>query len=127
MKTIYFLFLLLSLNSIANTANTKIAINLKLNNTIEVVSDEPTPTPKKNYIAGLKIVNFDSQKYGKHIYIVSDIYTTKKVSFFNENGKQVFTTSTIGSPIYLSKFKKGIYIIKITEDGKTETKAFAIN
>ena len=124
MKTIYFL-LLLSLNSIANTTNKEIAINLKSNNTIEVFSDEPTP--KKNYISGLKIINFDSQKYGKHIYIVSDIYTTKKVSFFNEKGKKIYTTSTIGSPIYLSKFKKGIYIIKIIEDGKTETKAYAIN
>jgi hypothetical protein len=124
MKTIYFL-LLLSLNSIANTTNKEIATHVKPNNTIEAFYNKPVP--KNNYISGLKIINNDSQKHGKLIYIVSDVYTTKKVSIFDKNGKKVFTTSTIGSPIYLSKFKKGIYTIKIVEDGKTETKAFAIN
>ncbi|SFA98908.1 hypothetical protein SAMN05660845_1177 [Flavobacterium swingsii] len=124
MKSIYFL-LLLSLNSIANTTDKEIAANVKPNNTIEVFCNEPAP--KSNYIAGLKIINNASQKHGKLIYIVSDIYTAKKVSFFNKKGKEVFTTSTIGSPIYLSKFKKGTYTIKIVEDGKTEIKALSIN
>ena len=124
MKTIYFL-LLLSLNSIANTTSKEIAINVKPNSKIEAFCNKPVP--KNNYISGLKIINNDSQKYGKLIYIVSDIYTTKEVSFFNKKGEKVFKTSTIGSPIYLSKFKKGIYTIKVVEDGKTEIKEYAIN
>lgn len=124
MKTIY-LLLLLSLNSIASTTNKEIAITTNANDTIEIFCDKPVP--KNNYISGLKIINNDSQKYGKLIYIVSDIYTTKEVSFFNKKGRKVFKTSTIGSPIYLSKFKKGIYTIKVIEDGKTEIKEYAIN
>ena len=124
MKTIY-LLLLLSINSIANTTNKEIAITTRTNHTSEVSCDEPAPA--NNYIAGLKIINNNSQKYGKLIYIISDIYTTKKVSFFNKKGKEVFSISTIGSPIYLSKFKKGVYTIKVVEDGITEIKEFAIN
>ncbi|WP_395047979.1 hypothetical protein [Flavobacterium sp.] len=124
MKTIYFL-LLLSLSCIANTTNKEIAINVNPTNTIETFSDGPIP--KNNYISGLKIINDNSRKYGKLIYIVSDIYTTKKISLFNKKGKKVFTISTIGSPIYLSKFKKGTYTIKVVEDGKTEIKEFTIN
>ena len=129
MKTIY-LLLLLSLNSIANTTNQvngispkpKTAIKVFCNN--EIIKD---PVLESDTISGLKIVSLDSQKHGKHIYIVSDIYTAKKISFFNKKGRKVFTTSTIGSPIYLSKFKKGVYTIKIVENEKTEMKEFAIN
>ncbi|MEO8234058.1 MAG: hypothetical protein ABI549_01475 [Flavobacterium sp.] len=129
MKTIY-LLLLLSLNSIANTTNPENYINENPKTTIETFCNNEIikePSSESDSISGLKIVSYDSQKHGKHIYIISDMYTMKKISFFNKKGRKVFTTSTIGSPIYLSKFKKGAYTIKIVENEKTETKEFSIN
>jgi hypothetical protein len=129
MKTIY-LLLLLSINSIANTTNEENGINTKPKTTIEAFYNSEIikkPESESDSISGLKIISYDSEKHGKHIYIVSDIYTMKKISFFNKKGRKVFTTSTIGSPIYLSKFKKGVYTIKVIENDKTEIKEFAIN
>ncbi|WP_394759307.1 hypothetical protein [Flavobacterium sp.] len=128
MKTIYFL-LLLSLNCIANTTSKEITANTESNNAIELFcnSEIIKPVAKSSSISGLKIINYDSKKYGKLIYIVSDIYTMKKISFFNKKGRKIFTTSTIGSPIYLSKFKKGVYTIKVVENDKTEIKEYIIN
>ncbi|MES2812905.1 MAG: hypothetical protein V4670_10590 [Bacteroidota bacterium] len=107
MKTIYFL-LVLSLTTFSTNA---------FNN---------NPEPVKSAISGLKIVSYESQKNGKHIYIVSDLYTKKKITFYNEKGEKVYTKATIGSPIYLSKFKKGKYTVKIKEDKKTEFKEITI-
>ncbi len=117
MKTIYFLLFL----SLTLTANA---------NTIENPSSENPSTKavhKSSNISGLKIVTFDSQKYGKHIYVVSDMYTKKKITFYNNKGEKVYTQATVGSPIYLSKFEKGNYVIKIKEGGKTEIKDFTVN
>lgn len=126
MKTIYFL-LFLSITSLANA------------NTLENISDENPSTkaihkndttfktePKSN-ISGLKIVTYDSQKYGKHIYVISDMYTKKKITFYNAKGEKVYSKATIGSPIYLSKLEKGIYKVKIVEGKKTEMKEIAVN
>ena len=127
MKTIYFL-LFLSITSLANA------------NTIENVSNENPSTkaihkndttfktePKSSSISGLKIVSCDSQKYGKHIYVVSDMYTKKKITFYNDKGEKVYTKATVGSPIYLSNFERGNYVIKIKEAGKTEIKEITVN
>lgn len=126
MKTIYFL-LFISLTTLANNTvkeNLKIAgSNSKTAQLCDTISD---PKAEKNTITGLKIVTCDSQKFGKHIYIVSDMYVEKKVCFYNATGEKVYTTSTIGSPIYLSEIEKGIYKVEITEGEKIEIKSFEV-
>jgi uncharacterized membrane protein len=107
MKTIY-LFLLVSFATFANNPKNE------------------NPNPTRNTISGLKIVSYDSQKNGKHIYVVSDIYTKKKITFYNNEGDKVFSTKTVGSAIYLSQFKKGKYTVKIVEGKKQEIKEFTV-
>lgn len=107
MKTIY-LLLLLSISTFAT-----------------VTKEDPKPT-SSNVISGLKIVTYDSAKKGKHIYIVSDIYTKKKITFYNEQGNKVFSTKTTGSAIYLSKFQKGTYTIKIEEGKQQDSKQYIV-
>lgn len=107
MKTIY-LLLLVSISTFATVKN-----------------EEPKPTTS-SAISGLKIVTYDSAKNGKHIYIVSDIYTKKKITFYNANGDKVFSTKTTGSAIYLSKFQKGTYTIKIEEGKQQDSKQYII-
>lgn len=127
MKTIYFL-LLISLNSFAsstvNENNGIINPNAKAKHQNSTVIN---PTSKDSSIAGFKIVTCESPKYGRHIYITSDLYVKKKVSFYNNMGKKVYSTSTVGSPIYLSKIENGLYKVKITEGKKTEIKDLVVN
>lgn len=103
--------------------------------TIGTVSAKETPSTKKttidsietNTISGLKIVSSESQKFGKLIYVVSDEYVQKKVTFINTKGKKVYSKTTIGSPIYLSKLEKGSYMVKIKEGSKIDTKHFTVD
>lgn len=124
MKTIY-LLLVLSLTVTANalTKNDIAAENPKTAKKATALENKMN----SNRIDGLKIVSFDSKKMGKHIYIVSDNYVQKRVSIYNFKGEKVYKTTTVGSPIYLSKFEKGNYAIKIKEGGKTEIKELTVN
>jgi hypothetical protein len=107
MKTIYFL-LLTSFALFANNPNNE------------------NPKPAKSNIYGLKIVSYESKVKGKHIYVVSEIYSKKKITITDEAGKKVYETSTFGSAIYLSYFKKGNYKMKIQEGTKIDVKDLVI-
>lgn len=121
MKTIY-LFLLLSLSAVAKN-NVRYTDSIVCKNEISKNEIEPT---KSNAIAGLKIVSYTSEKFGKHIYIVSDMYTKKKAFFYNEKGRLVYSIRTVGSPIYMSKLDKGNYTVKIIEGKKTEMRELTV-
>ncbi|MCL9806058.1 T9SS type A sorting domain-containing protein [Flavobacterium amniphilum] len=124
MKTIYFLVALtLSISANALTTNQKDIENPKAAKKVSALESKMNSSK----IDGLKIVSYDSKKMGKHIYVVSDNYVQKKVSIYNFKGERVFKTTTVGSPIYLSKFEKGNYAIKIKEGGKTEIKELTVN
>ena len=127
MKTIY-LLLLVSLSTLANnTVKEKFAIGNTNPETKQTIMTD-NPDPKNNaVIGGLKIVSCESQKYGKHIYITSDLYVEKKVDFYNAMGVKVYTIATVGSPIYLSELEKGTYKVKIIEGNKTSVKEFVVN
>ncbi|WP_136667376.1 hypothetical protein [Flavobacterium sp. H122] len=75
--------------------------------------------PEKR-ISGLNIVTYETKKLGKHIYVVSDHYTKKKVQFINQNGKVIYSTKTVGSPIKLEKIESGIYYVKVTENNNIQ-------
>lgn len=126
MKTIYFL-LFISLNALANISVKENSGIVSSNATTEHVCDTVSdPKSEKNTITGLKIITCDSQRFGKHIYVVSDLYVEKKVSFYNAAGEKVYSTSTVGSPIYLSEIKKGVYKVEVMEGEKIETKNFEV-
>ena len=124
MKTIYFLVALtLSITANAFTSNKMDIENPKAAKKVSALESKMTSSK----IDGLKIVSYDSKKMGKHIYIISDNYVQKRVSIYNFKGEKVYKTTTVGSPIYLSKFEKGNYSIKIKENGKTEIKELTVN
>ncbi|WP_269227112.1 T9SS type A sorting domain-containing protein [Flavobacterium eburneipallidum] len=79
---------------------------------------------KQNEIAGLSIYPNPVSK--GTLYITSSSSTAKSVVLFDVLGKQVLKTSTTNNSINVSGLKNGVYIIKITEDGKTETKKLII-
>lgn len=58
--------------------------------------------------------------------ITTDLNSTKNVEIYDMIGKKVLVENT-QSQINVSSLVTGMYIVKITEDGKTSTKRLAIN
>ncbi len=119
MKNLFALLITLqSLISFASNSIEENSIYLVKQNTIDTIPVKKNE-PKKG-ISGLSVVNQESKKFGKLVYIVSENYVEKNIIIYNNENQEVFSTTTIGDPIYLKNFKKGNYKIKVIEDGKTE-------
>lgn len=105
MKRVVILFLMFSFVTYANNEPNKNVSKVK--------------SYAKSKTNNLGIVTHENEKYGKHIFIVSDYYKMKKITFYNIAGQKVYTLKTVGEPISLNMFVKGLYYIKIKEGNKT--------
>ena len=79
---------------------------------------------KQNAIAGLNM--YPNPVANGTLFITSKSNETKSVSIYDLLGKQVLNTKTSNNAVNVSNLKGGSYIIKITEDGKTDTKKLII-
>ena len=79
---------------------------------------------QNNEIAGLKV--YPNPVSNGVLQIESNANTLKTIALFDVLGKQVLTTSTENSTINVSNLKGGIYILKITEAGKTAVSKLVI-
>lgn len=79
---------------------------------------------KQNTIAGLNM--YPNPVSNGTLYITSNSSEAKSVSIYDLLGKQVLNTKTSNSAVNVSSLKGGSYIVKITEDGKTNTKKLII-
>jgi hypothetical protein len=79
---------------------------------------------KQNTIAGLNM--YPNPVSNGTLHINSNSSEAKSVSVYDLLGKQVLNTKTSNSAINVSSLKSGSYIVKITEDGKTDTKKLII-
>lgn len=79
---------------------------------------------KESAIAGLKV--FPNPLKGNVLNITSDANATKTVEIFDVLGKQVVNTTTANTSINVSSLTSGVYIVKITEEGKTATKKLVV-
>ncbi len=79
---------------------------------------------KQNTIAGLNM--YPNPVSNGTLYITSKSSEAKSVSVYDLLGKQVLNTKTSNSAVNVSSLKGGSYIVKITEDGKTDTKKLII-
>lgn len=73
-----------------------------------------------NQIAGLKM--FPNPNTGDVLNITTTANATKSVAIFDVLGKQVVNTTTANSTVNVSGLTAGVYIVKITEEGKTATR-----
>lgn len=73
-----------------------------------------------NQIEGLKV--FPNPNSGSILNITSNANSTKAVAIFDVLGKQVLNTTTSNSTVNVSNLTAGVYIVKVTEEGKTATK-----
>jgi hypothetical protein len=79
---------------------------------------------KQNSISGLNV--YPNPVKDGNLYITSDSSNAKTVAVYDILGKQVINTKTSNNAVNVSNLKGGAYIIKITEDGKTDTRKLII-
>lgn len=75
-----------------------------------------TLSTKQNSIAGLKVYTTDN-----NLYVTSDSSDVKSVMVYNILGKQVVNTKVNNQAINVADLSGGIYIVKVSENGKSNT------
>lgn len=79
---------------------------------------------KDNAISGLKM--FPNPLTGTTLNILSDNNDVKTVAIFDVLGKQVVSTKTTTGAVNVSNLSSGVYMVKITEAGKTSTRKLVV-
>ena len=79
---------------------------------------------KQNKIAGLNI--YPNPVKNGTLHITSNSSSAKTVVIYDVLGKEVSNTKTSNNSVNVSNLKGGVYIVKITEDGKTDTRKLMI-
>lgn len=80
---------------------------------------------QQNSIAGLNI--YPNPVKNGTLFISSENNSSKFVVIYDVLGKEVLNSKTSNSSVNVSNLKNGVYLVKITEDGKTETRKLMIN
>ena len=78
----------------------------------------------QNNIAGLSI--FPNPVTNANLFITSDSNETKAVVIYDVLGKKVLSTSVTDQAVNVSALNSGVYIVKVTEAGKTATRKLVI-
>lgn len=79
---------------------------------------------KQNSIAGLNI--YPNPVSNGTLYITSNSSEAKLVTVYDLLGKQVLNTKTSNNAVNVSNLTGGVYFVKVTEDGKSDTKKLII-
>lgn len=78
---------------------------------------------QKNSISGLKVYPNPAKN---NLFISSDSNQIKQVEIYNVLGKVVLNTKVTNASINISAIAAGVYVVKITEAGKTATRKLVI-
>lgn len=85
---------------------------------------EATLGLKQNTISGLNV--YPNPVTKGNLYITSNSSYAKTVAVYDLIGKQVLESKTSNNSVNVANLKGGTYIVKITEDGKTDTRKLII-
>ena len=88
------------------------------------LADFTTLQNQNNEIAGLKV--YPNPVSNGVLHVESSLNLEKTVSLFDVLGKEVIKTTTSNTTINIANLNSGIYIVKITEGGKTATKKLVV-
>jgi hypothetical protein len=106
----------------AGTGNVDID-ELRLNGTWAAVTS-PVLANKQFAIAGLKV--YPNPVTNGNLFITSDNNEVKQVVVFDVLGKQVLKATVTDQPLNVANLNSGVYMVKITEEGKTATRKLVI-
>ncbi len=124
---------LMSVDIIAQEIGTAIGSSLEYDETSSTwvnISDDTPGTfaqgplsVKQNSIEGLKV--YPNPVVDGKLYINTDANSSKEVVIYDVLGKQVLKATT-NNAVNVSNLNGGVYIVKITEEGKTATRKLVI-
>src|SRR5690606_37545573 len=89
-----------------------------------VVLYEGNASVKNNDIAGLSV--YPNPVSGNTLYVTSNNSVEKSVAIFDVLGKQVINTTTSNGAVNVANLNAGVYIVKVTEEGKTATRKLVV-
>ena len=84
----------------------------------------PSLSVQQNKIAGLNM--YPNPVKNGNLYITSNSSNSKIIAIYDILGKQVLNSKTSNNTVNVANLKGGAYIIKITEEGKTDTRKLII-
>jgi hypothetical protein len=90
-----------------------------------VFTDNGTAGIAKNTISGLKM--FPNPASGDVLNIVSDSADAKTVVVYDVLGKKVIDTKVANETVNIGALHAGVYLVNITEAGKSETRKLVVN
>jgi hypothetical protein len=96
---------------------------IRVANTFTSVTPTGPLSTNQNQISGLQVYPNPTKNI---LNITTDLDSTKNIEIYDMVGKKVLVENT-QSQLDVSSLVTGMYIVKITEDGKTSTKRLAIN
>ena len=91
---------------------------------IRTSADITVLSTENNEIAGLRV--YPNPVSNGVLHIESNLNTERTISLFDVLGKQVLNTTTANNTINIATLNSGVYIVKITEAGKTATRKLMV-
>lgn len=98
---------------------------IRVGTTWASVTPEATASVIENNIPGLKMYP-NPAKNGQTLFITSDSSVEKNVAIYNVLGRKVLEATTQQNTINTNGLTTGVYMVKITEEGKTSTRKLVI-
>ena len=80
--------------------------------------------PANESIEGLNL--YPNPVSNGKLYITTSRNLSKAIEIFDVLGKKLYNTELVGTSLDISRLNVGVYIIKITENGNTVTRKFAV-
>lgn len=91
---------------------------------LSFIDNGPFQSIGENNIAGLRM--YPNPTNGTTLYISTDSNDAKQVAIYDVLGKQVINTTVNNDAINISSLNAGVYIVKITEAGKTAARKLVV-
>lgn len=111
-------------NATAGTGNIELD-EFRIGTTWSEVTPTATASANENAIAGLKI--YPNPNTSNALYVTSDLIGDKSVVVFDVLGKQILTLSNVtDNGINIANLKAGIYMVKVSQDGKSATRKLVV-
>jgi hypothetical protein len=110
----------------SNTDTPNIELDeFRIGTTWAEVTPPATASANDNAIAGLKI--YPNPNSGSTLYVTSDLIGDKSVVVFDVLGKQILKVSNVTeNGINIGNLKAGIYMVKVSQDGKSATRKLVV-
>ena len=110
-------------NATAGTGNIEID-EIRVANTWAAVTPQAVASTNSNSISGLTM--YPNPLKGNTLFITSTANAEMNVKIYNVLGKEVLSTKVNNTSVDVSNLASGVYMVKITEEGKTATRKLVI-